>query len=48
MNKGLYLFQNLLSGVGVEDLELDGHPGTRLSAVQARHAEANQICADIE
>jgi hypothetical protein len=48
MNRGLYPFQNLLSGIGVEDLELDGHPGTRLSAIQARHAEADQTCAYIE
>jgi hypothetical protein len=42
------LFQNLLSGMGLDELEFDWHSGTRLSVIQARHAEVIQTRVDIE
>lgn len=40
------LFQNLLSETGIEELESDWHGGTRLSVIQARHAEGFGASAD--
>jgi hypothetical protein len=42
------IFQNLLSGMGLDELEFDWYPGTRLSVIQARHAEVKQTRVDIE
>jgi hypothetical protein len=42
------LLQNLLSETGTDEFESDWHGGTRLSVIQARHAEGVWASVDVQ